>query len=82
MLTNGSEPKEARGACPRSLLANQNHLSIPPLAQDVLSRVVCVPVTVHRYLGIIHGFFDESVIFDQGKAAIAEASAALRCALS
>jgi acetyl esterase len=41
-----------------------------------------VPVTVHRYLGMVHGFFDESVIFDQRKAAVAEASAALRWALS
>jgi acetyl esterase len=42
-----------------------------------------VQVTVHRYLGMIHGFFG-AVVFDsdQGRAAVAEASAALRGALS
>ena len=41
-----------------------------------------VPVTLRRYDGMVHGFFRLSHIMDQGKAALADAGAVLRAALS
>ncbi len=41
-----------------------------------------VSVTYSEYPGMIHGFFTSAGVIDQGKAAIAEASAALRASLS
>ena|SRR5208282_4435503 len=41
-------------------------------------RAAGVPVTVTRYDGMIHGFFTMTGVLDQGKKAVAEASAALR----
>ncbi len=41
-----------------------------------------VPVTLKRYDGMVHGFFRLGHIMDQGRAAVADAAAALRAALS
>ena len=41
-------------------------------------REAGVPVTLHRYDGMIHGFFSMGPLLDQGKQAVAEAVAALR----
>ncbi len=41
-----------------------------------------VPVTLKRFPGMIHGFFNMSGVIDQGKIAIAEAAAALHEAFS
>jgi acetyl esterase len=43
-------------------------------------REAGVPVTLHRYDGMIHGFFSMGPLLDQGKQAVAEAVAALRAA--
>ena len=43
-------------------------------------REAGVPVTLHRYDGMIHGFFAMGPLLDQGKQAVAEAVAALRAA--
>jgi len=45
-------------------------------------RAAGVPVTISRYDGTIHGFFTMTGVLDKGKAAVEEASAALRKALS
>ncbi len=44
-------------------------------------REAGVPVTLHRYDGMIHGFFAMGPLLDQGKQSVAEAVAALRAAL-
>ncbi len=44
-------------------------------------READVPVTLHRYDGMIHGFFAMGSLLDQGKQSVAEAAAALRTAL-
>jgi acetyl esterase len=44
-------------------------------------RAAGVPVKLHRYDGMIHGFVRRYPFFDQGKAAIAEIGQALREAL-
>jgi len=44
-------------------------------------REAGVPVTLHRYDGMIHGFFAMGSVLDQGKLSVAEAAAALRAAL-
>ena len=44
-------------------------------------REAGVPVTLHRYNGMIHGFFSMGSLLDQGKQSVAEAAAALRTAL-
>ena len=43
-------------------------------------REAGVPVALSRYEGMIHGFFGLVSMFDQGKAAIAEAGNSLRIA--
>jgi acetyl esterase len=43
-------------------------------------REAGVPVTLHRYDGMIHGFFSMGPLLDQGKQAVAEAVSALRAA--
>jgi acetyl esterase len=45
-------------------------------------REAGVPVTLKRYDGMIHGFFSMPAVFDDGKQAIQDASAALRAAFS
>ena len=45
-------------------------------------RAAGVPVTVTRYDGMIDGFFTMTGVLDQGKKAVAEASAALRKAFT
>jgi len=45
-------------------------------------RAAGVPTTVSRYDGVIHGFFAMGDLVPEGKAAIDEACAALRAALS
>jgi acetyl esterase len=44
-------------------------------------REAGVPVTLHRYDGMIHGLFAMGSLLDQGKQSVAEAAAALRAAL-
>ena len=44
-------------------------------------REAGVPVTLHRYDGMIHGFFAMGPLLDQGSQSVAEAVAALRAAL-
>jgi acetyl esterase len=41
-----------------------------------------VPTTLHRYDGMIHGFFGMSALMDKAKAAVAESCAALRAAFA
>ncbi len=45
-------------------------------------RAAGVPVTYSEYAGMIHGFVTSAGVLDQGKAAVAEAGAALRAAFS
>jgi acetyl esterase len=40
-----------------------------------------VPVTLHRYDGMIHGFVSVPALLDAGRAAVDECAAALRAAL-
>jgi acetyl esterase len=45
-------------------------------------RAAGVPVTYHCYEGMVHGFFGMAAMLDKGKAAVAEAAAALRAAFA
>ena len=45
-------------------------------------QAASVPVKLHRYDGMIHGFVRRYPFFDQGKAAIEEIGRELRAAMS